>query len=485
LDFYDEHEGKRYCVLHYPGEDKKVDVKEIIERKLARKNYDFSGTIFPALSFEGGVFDANTYFTGAIFMEGASFAKVTFGGEETNFSGAKFSGRLADFQNAQFTSGWTCFRAARFSSKSTNFHAAQFSGERTDFSEAQFSSEGSYFYQAQFGGEGSYFYQAQFGGERTDFNAAQFSGRSTHFMNADFSSRSTEFSGAKFSAEETDFSRARFKSRSTDFRAAQFNGAETRFNEAAFLNVFFGAVTFRERITFWGSEANPIFGLGTRAWFDEARIEKPELLTFHTVLLHPGWFVNTDVRKVGFTDVKWYGMPGGPKGTLDEEIDALEEEGVESPRTLLAQACQRLAANADENRDYRLANDFYYWAMDALRKAGWRKLGLIRTLYWALSGYGVRAARAFLVLGGICAVFAGFYMLLGPDALRVSSASSVGQSLEHGGQAVVYSLSTIARLNPEPKPQPGLFQFLVAIEGILGPIQIALLALAVRRKVMR
>jgi hypothetical protein len=53
-------------------------------------------------------------------------------------------------------------------------------------------------------------------------------------------------------------------------------------------------------------------------------------------------------------------------------------------------------------------------------------------------------------------------------------------------QAIVYSLGAVARLNPEPRPtEPGLFQFLVIVEGLLGPLQIALLALAVRRKVMR
>jgi len=47
-------------------------------------------------------------------------------------------------------------------------------------------------------------------------------------------------------------------------------------------------------------------------------------------------------------------------------------------------------------------------------------------------------------------------------------------------------LGAVARLNPEPRPtEPGLFQSLVIVEGLLGPLQIALLALAVRRKVMR
>jgi sorbitol-specific phosphotransferase system component IIC len=53
-------------------------------------------------------------------------------------------------------------------------------------------------------------------------------------------------------------------------------------------------------------------------------------------------------------------------------------------------------------------------------------------------------------------------------------------------QALVYSLGAVARLNPEPRPtEPGVFQFLVIVEGLLGPLQIALLALAVRRKVMQ
>jgi hypothetical protein len=140
-------------------------------------------------------------------------------------------------------------------------------------------------------------------------------------------------------------------------------------------------------------------------------------------------------------------------------------------------------------------------------------------LYWALSGYGVRAGRALGVLVAMWAVFAMLYILLGPSELRLFSTAfwwllsvlalhpaplgppvytllvpseldlisvtSIGQGMRHIGQAIVYSLSTLARLNPNPKPNPGLFQFLVTIEGILGPLQIALLALAIRRKIMR
>jgi hypothetical protein len=148
---------------------------------------------------------------------------------------------------------------------------------------------------------------------------------------------------------------------------------------------------------------------------------------------------------------------------------------------LLSQACRRLSANAEENREFPLANEFYYWAMNALRKQSWRRLGLIRSLYWALSGYGVRARQAFGVLVAIWAAFTTLYVLVDPSEFK-----DFGQGIGYLWQAAVYSFLALARLNPEPTPgEPGLFQFLVGLEGILGPLQIALLVLAIRRKVMR
>jgi hypothetical protein len=40
--------GTRYCVLHEPGEEKsEEDFLKVKESKLARKDYDFGGAIFP------------------------------------------------------------------------------------------------------------------------------------------------------------------------------------------------------------------------------------------------------------------------------------------------------------------------------------------------------------------------------------------------------------------------------------------------------
>lgn len=38
--FYKEHEGKRYCVLHYSGQDKSADFKKALQRKLDKNDFE-------------------------------------------------------------------------------------------------------------------------------------------------------------------------------------------------------------------------------------------------------------------------------------------------------------------------------------------------------------------------------------------------------------------------------------------------------------
>jgi uncharacterized protein YjbI with pentapeptide repeats len=545
LGFYGEHEKKRYCVLHFPGEEKKADFEKVLEDKLAQNDFHFGGTVFPenALQVHERAIHEDVIFSGATFVGRVRFFRVTFNGN-IDFSRATFAGYTSfaestfnnktDFQEAQFRGEETSFRSARFSgeetlffnaqfrSRWTNFEGAQFHrGKLTNFSSTQFiSPENTYFTGARFNSEVTNFLEAEFKSPETNFARAQFSSERTYFSDTQFSGKRTIFSQARFNGQTdfhdatlmdatfknttfehgADFTGVKFtgaRKRTTDFRRATFGG-EVYFREATFRangefndyidfyrTNFLDAVKFIGGVRSQGRELNPVFHPDGQVSFTRARIEKPELFSFDTVDLRSSWLVGVDARKFDFTDVKWYGMPGGLEGTFDEEIAALEKRGVESPQTLLAQACRRLSANAEDNHEYPLANEFHYWSMDALRKEGWTRLGLIGTLYWALSGYGVRAARALLVLLTIAGVFAVLYILFGPNALQVSSASNFEQAIEHVGQAAVYSMSTMARLNPEPKPDPGLFQFLVTVEGILGPLQIALLALAIRRKVMR
>ena len=593
-----EYKSTGYCVLHFPGEGKKDDFREVLESKLAQKDYNFSGTVFPESTsdFKRREFDADTRFDGAIFIGDANFTRAHFCGETTDFRRAHFCGKQAYFSDAHFSGAVSYFSEAQFGGKLTSFSRAEFSklidftrayfrGVQTLFSEAHFSGENTYFSDAQFCGERIIFTDVQFCGEQTSFSRAQFDGKLADFQKAHFRGEQTSFTGAHFSGERTIFSKAQFDAETTSFERAEFS-VQPNFQDTTLRNATFKSATFargadftraafdgtraisngiRERTTdfrratfdgelyFRGAkfkgftdfnrtnfldavkfiggerdeEPSPVFAPEGQVNFKRARIDKPDLFSFDTLRLRPSWFVGVDARKFDFTAVDWGGLLDGSANTLDREIKGIREKGeTGSPYVLLAQACRRLSANAEENREYPLANEFQYWSMDALRTEGrdyrketwdslvwirrtwlrvakrcgpattlrlvWsrirsrhqgrpRKFGYIPTLYWALNGYGVRTARAFWVLMGIWATSTILYMIVDPSEFK-----DFGQGIGYLWQAAVYSLLALARLNPEPRPEePGVFQFFVGLEGILGPLQIALLALAVRRKVMR
>jgi hypothetical protein len=52
-------------------------------------------------------------------------------------------------------------------------------------------------------------------------------------------------------------------------------------------------------------------------------------------------------------------------------------------------------------------------------------------------------------------------------------------------RALTYSAAVMTFQRPEPKPATTAAQTIVLFETILGPVQAALLALAIRRKFMR
>jgi len=52
-------------------------------------------------------------------------------------------------------------------------------------------------------------------------------------------------------------------------------------------------------------------------------------------------------------------------------------------------------------------------------------------------------------------------------------------------RALIYSAGVMTLQKPEPRPATTAAQTVVLLETILGPVQVALLALAIRRKFMR
>src|SRR5215216_6159547 len=122
-----EDKEDRYCVLHFPGDDKKEDFKRALYEKLANGDLNFAGAVFPSSTepfidhyyafIRAGRVEANfseTTFKGyAVFSEitemgwssfpfagEANFSKATFE-EGATFAGTYFDGG-ADFSDAIF-----------------------------------------------------------------------------------------------------------------------------------------------------------------------------------------------------------------------------------------------------------------------------------------------------------------------------------------------------------------------------------------------
>jgi Pentapeptide repeats (9 copies) len=387
--FFGEHEGRRFCVLHFPGEAKQKDFDQAFKRKLLNQDFNFQGVWFPTVDF------GYVEFTGP-----ADFYFATFGGDVT-------------FIWARFTNG-------------AYFNETTFKGDAR-FPQARFSA-GANFASAKFKGLANFSY-AEFAGE-VDFTQTTFAGPATFFT-----------------------------------------------------------ATFKDYVRFSGHEKSPGFTDASPLNLQFARVEEPQHFVFHTFTLNPSFFVNIDPRQFEFINVEWRWRSVG------KEIERLRFE-VRSPHRMLAIACRQLAVNAEENHRYEEASSFRYRAMDARRLEHWggfdfRKLSW---WYWLASGYGERMIRATVWLFAILLICAALYTRVGfvrwEPRLASENDAVTNQRDEMGAplklvRALTYSAAVMTLQKPEPKPATTTAQTFVLFETILGPVQAALLALAIRRKFMR
>jgi hypothetical protein len=330
---------------------------------------------------------------------------------------------------------------------------------------------------------------------KADFVDAVFHGR-VRFHKAKFA-KAAYFNRAKFKCA-ANFSQVIFRagvnftgatfSNHVNFYYAHFIG-EVDFTRATFdFPLKFYGATFGDHVRFAGRDHSAnIKSLDLQF----ARIEKPDRVYFHSLLMRPSWFVNVDIRRFDFINVKW-----DWKRTIQEETDSLKSRKVESAQQMLTIAYRRLAVNAEENHRYDDASRFRYRAMESGRREGNKRFRVralapahwLANAYWLASGYGERVWQALLVLLGILILFAALYTQVGfaPAPAQGSTAQrdEVGAPLTLG-RALSYSGAVMTLQDPEPHPATNWAHALVLLETILGPVQAALLALAIRRKFMR
>ncbi|HEV7891429.1 MAG TPA: pentapeptide repeat-containing protein [Pyrinomonadaceae bacterium] len=420
LPFYKKHEGKQYCVLHYPGKEKSAAFEEALGRKLEAEDFNFRGVWFPdGADFHDFTFAASADFTEATFSADANFHSATFSAD-ANFEFVTFSGK-------------------------TNFGFATFNAD-TSFGSATFNAE-------------AFFFCTTFNAE-TYFDAVKFNNLAY-------------FNGATFSAKMS-------------FRSVKFSTGAS-----------FSSATFKDDFKFQGYKENPVFSDKSPLEFHFPKIETSSHLSFHTVTLRPHWFVNVDTRKFEFINVNWDWRDISTKQEIRSIAkDSLSKVDVLLTHRLMAIACRNLAVNAEENHRYEEASRFRYMAMEARRLESRRGFTFwtLGWWYWLASGYGERVWRAFVVLIVIWLAAAALYTQVGfvrwePRVSNEQEAveakrDEVGEPLPWQ-RALTYSLGVMTLQKPEPRPATNAAQALVMLETILGPVQAALLALAIRRKFMR
>jgi uncharacterized protein YjbI with pentapeptide repeats len=460
-------DGKHYCLFHLPTTEKDIEkFLEIFNARLESADTEVSktddlpdGKLEVALGELSGNFKY-VWFPCAVYLKNQVFESYA------DFRGATFSA-LADFRKVTF-SGSAYFNSAAF------------------FADADFSNATFYIYAS--------FNEAAFSAD-VDFRKATFSA-SADFRNAIFSAYAY-FNSADFFAD-ADFGSAKFLETSQIF-----------FRKTSFQNlVDFNYSIFSGYAAFEGFGDKRVFieegggNTGAVLNMQNARLENPERFSFHRVRLRPSWFVNIDSRKMVFTDITWENLDSTYNNSnVTTEIENLDNREISGPSRLLEIACRQLAANAEENNRYEEASKFRYMAMET-KRLEYRWQGRFWTLNWwyrLSSGYGEDWKRAVVVLIGVLVLFGVLYAspLSRFDFGEKKDTAAVEQPIaektndperfQHPGlsEGAVHSLYVSALQRPEPKAGDTLTKFFVILETILGPLQAALLALAIRRKFMR
>jgi len=338
--------------------------------------------------------------------------------------------------------------------------------------------------------------------EPVSFVFAKFTGRA-HFLHANFR-KEADFRLATFGGL-ADFYEATFKGRTNFFSATfddrvQFSGAtfedEAEFYEARFQGAAdFRHATFERQVRFWrGFPDHEVFSTRADTDFRRARFHQPEKVLFQRVFLGQTRFLETDVRKVHFADVKWAERSGGRPAVWDEL--AREDDGEDKNHALIAQLYRQLKYNyEEEQRDPITAGEFHFGEMEMRRLEKPPKNRLLRffkrnvsflALYRWISGYGEDYIQALACIVGVILAFAVVFAYIPVFALEPSPSSTASQSMHSLGSRLIYSAMCFLLRGDRPLQPvyPPGYYWSVA-EGVIGPPLIALFVLALNRRFKR
>ena len=311
----------------------------------------------------------------------------------------------------------------------------------------------------------------------------------------------------------------------------------------------FDYARFDGYVYFRGSKDNPVFDIVFERhafWsllkMENATFDKPDKVFFQSVRLRPSWFVNvtTELHKFNFINVDWKDE-NDQFINIDGELTIIEKLTTYRSKRLLAIVFRELAQNAENNNRFEEASQFRRMAMETewvtkkVRLKEWlrklpgrspsRRTGpkestlrkrtrvafqsagdyFIHGLYRWTSYYGESWGwAAFVLLVAVLIVFPLTYRITAfqicqrdkPVSMSIAVCESKDPEVNKNcdcvrgrlgfREAAVHSLTTASLQNVDyRKPTTKKGETLVIMEKIFAPAQLALLALALRRKFMR
>ena len=493
------------------------------------------------VNFSGATFQSEAEFCHTVFRDGARFYEATIHGT-ADFLSSAFEGMVL-FQEITFQ-GRASFRAAKFRDLA-NFWGVVFQGP-ADFEMAELGLSPpeeerdveARFWLCVFKKEATF--------ELTSFwQGADFKG--TKFL-AEAGFRGTTFAAASKSSGNIwpvtypvgQFTSTRFAGK-TYFDQNGLGGSlyfdGTEFASALFFRGPFRRADRKPVAPASSQTSRELDRIAPEVTFLEVFFEHPEQVRFEWVDLAKVRFSGTDVRKVSFGNVDWpktvwfdrllnkssgsavkQQLPPWSK-ILTKVISLFRERlGIGRWRQVVAfcghkipadfptsgadldpdmqelarRVCRDLKANLEDQRDYADAGDFYYGEMELRRRQLARFRGSLLWLYWLVCGYGEKPLRALTVFSCMWLLLAGLLMptwftVERKVGWRIAEFDGKSAFQPYFKEALGHSLRslTLQQRGSYLEPSSPWATRLTLAANLIGPIQLGVFFLAMRRRLRR
>lgn len=212
---------------------------------------------------------------------------------------------------------------------------------------------------------------------------------------------------------------------------------------------------------------------------------KPDQTLFNEVDLSRAYFRGTNLKGVRFLGVNWWQPKLKRNGLYDEIFIRFSKDGPfrHSTMPVLEETCRNARVALEENRNFNAASDFYLAEMEAARlqfNLLRRYLFSVNALYQCVSNYGTSVGRALRILLWLYVFHLASSIYLELPSGQLPELSKVLEASQRSLKILILAAPAL------PGVQSSVQQtWIDLILRVLGPVQIAMIALAFRSRIKR